>query len=105
MGMFRIALFDSVNNEEQSEHLLAGEELHKVGELRGKVFCRFFKNHISKYKDIAKSSWYSVIYKDMGTALVAQWLRICLAMQRMWVQSLVGEVRSYMPQGKEVHVL
>ena len=40
-----------------------------------------------------------------GTSLVAQWLRICLAMQRMWVQSLVGEVRSYMPQGKEVHVL
>ena len=39
------------------------------------------------------------------TSLVAQWLRICLAMQRMWVQSLVGEVRSYMPQSKEVHVL
>ena len=39
------------------------------------------------------------------TSLVAQWLRICLAMQGMLVQSLVGEVRSYMPQGKEVHVL
>ena len=39
------------------------------------------------------------------TSLVVHWLRICLAIQRTWVQSLVGEVRSYMPQGKEAHVL
>ena len=30
------------------------------------------------------------------TALVVQWLRIHLAMQETWVQSLVGELRSYM---------
>ena len=45
-----------------------------------------------------------------GTSLAVQWLRICLAMQRTWVQSPVGEVRSYMlqgkeAQGKEAHVL
>ena len=56
MGMFRIGLFGPVNNEKQSECSLAGEELRKLGELHGKVFCRFFFNHISKHKDIAKSS-------------------------------------------------
>jgi len=35
----------------------------------------------------------------MGTSLVVQWLRIWLAMQGTRVQSLVGEVRSYMPRG------
>ena len=67
MGTFRIGLFGPVNNEKQSECSLAGEELRKLDELHGKVFCRFFfLNHISKHKDIAKSSWYSVIYNDMG---------------------------------------
>ena len=32
----------------------------------------------------------------MGTSLVVQWLRICLAMQGAQVQSLVGELRSHM---------
>ena len=35
----------------------------------------------------------------LGTSLVVQWLRTRLPMQGMWVQSLVGELRSYMPQG------
>ena len=30
-----------------------------------------------------------------GTSLVVQWLRFCLPMQGKWVQSLVGELRSY----------
>ena len=34
-----------------------------------------------------------------GASLVAQWLRICLLMQGTRVQSLVGELRSYMPPG------
>ena len=34
----------------------------------------------------------------LGTSLVVQWLRICLAMQRMRVWSLVGELRPHMPQ-------
>ena len=33
------------------------------------------------------------------TSLVVQWLRICLPMQGMWVQALVGELRSHMPRG------
>ena len=33
-----------------------------------------------------------------GTSLVVQQLRICLAMQEMGVQSLVGELRSHMPR-------
>ena len=31
------------------------------------------------------------------TSLVVQWLRIHLAIQRMWIQSLVGELRSHKP--------
>ena len=33
------------------------------------------------------------------TSLVVQWLRICLVMQRRWVQSLAVELRSLMPRG------
>ena len=36
---------------------------------------------------------------------VVQWLRICLPVQGTGVQLLVGELKSYMPWGNEVHVL
>ena len=45
--------------------------------------------------------YYSAIKKkknEVRTSLVVQWLRISLAMQRMWVQSLVRELKSHMPQ-------
>ena len=42
--------------------------------------------------------------RDAGTSLVVQWLRIQLAMQGTWVQSLVREVRSHMLWGNEAHV-
>ena len=35
----------------------------------------------------------------LGTSLAVQWLRIHLAVQGMWVQSLVRELRSHMPWG------
>ena len=36
--------------------------------------------------------------RDNGrTSLVVQWLRLGLAMQGVWVQSLVEELRSHMP--------
>ena len=41
----------------------------------------------------------------MGTSLVVQWLRIHLSMQRAWVWSLVGELRSHMPQADKAGVL
>ena len=34
-----------------------------------------------------------------GTSLVVQWLRICIPMKGMWVQALVGELKSHMLQG------
>jgi len=37
---------------------------------------------------------------NSGTPLVVQWLRILLAIQETWVQSLYGELRSHMPQGQ-----
>ena len=39
-----------------------------------------------------------------GTSLVAQWSRICVAMQSMKVWSLVGELRSHMLQSNQAHV-
>ena len=41
-------------------------------------------------------------YQD-GTSLVVQWLRICLVIQRMWLHSLLGELRCHMPL--RAHVL
>ena len=38
------------------------------------------------------------------TSLVVQWLRICLAIQGMWVWFLVGEVRYHMLQDNWAHV-
>ena len=35
--------------------------------------------------------------KEMGTSLAVQWLRLHLSMQEVWVWSLIGELRSYMP--------
>ena len=37
---------------------------------------------------------------DQGTSLEVHWLRLCLPMQGMRVQSLVGELRSHMPWGR-----
>ena len=36
-----------------------------------------------------------------GTFLMIEWLRLHLPMQRVWVQSLFGEVRSHMPWGQK----
>ena len=41
-------------------------------------------------------------HMEAGTSLVVQWLRIHLAMHGTWVQSLVGELRSHMPQTEPV---
>ena len=34
---------------------------------------------------------------------MVHWLRICLAMVGMWVQPLVGELRSHILPGNEAH--
>ena len=36
-----------------------------------------------------------------GTSLAVQWLRLCLPVQGVWVQSLVGELRSHMPHSQK----
>ena len=36
-------------------------------------------------------------WQQGGTSLAVQWLKIHLPMQGMWVQSLVGELRSHIP--------
>ena len=40
---------------------------------------------------------------DLGTSPGVHWLIIHLTMQMIWVQSLVGEIKSHVLQGKEVH--
>jgi hypothetical protein len=44
-------------------------------------------------------SWNDASKIQIWDFLVVQWLRICLIMQRTWVQSLVRELRSPMPWG------
>ena len=39
--------------------------------------------------------------REEGTSPVVQWLRLCLSMQGLQVQSLVKELRSYMPHGQQ----
>ena len=36
---------------------------------------------------------------SIGTSLVVQWLRLCLAIQGAWVHFLVGEIRAHKPCG------
>ena len=45
--------------------------------------------------DYSGGGWYSIvnILKVTGTCLAVHWLRLCLSMQGMWVQSLVRELR------------
>ena len=38
----------------------------------------------------------------IGTSLLVQWLRICRPMQRTQVQSLLGELRSHIPQSLRI---
>jgi len=46
----------------------------------------------------------NVFYKNsLGTSLMVQWLRIHLAMQRTQVQSLMGNLTSYMPWSNQAH--
>ena len=45
----------------------------------------------TKRCNIIKFKTFCDIFKDLGTSLVVQWLRICLPMQGTQVQSLVRE--------------
>ena len=38
---------------------------------------------------------------EPGTSLAVQWLRLPLPLQRVWVQSLVRELKSHMSQGQK----
>ena len=41
---------------------------------------------------------------NLGTSLVVQWLRICLLMQEIWVQSLVQEDSTCLRATKPMHL-
>ena len=49
-----------------------------------------WRNAFEVHQWLALEAWV------LGISLVTQWLRICLAMQGTWVQSLVRELRSHM---------
>ena len=65
-------------------------------------FLSFFSQHLctfyKPYQIKPKGQNTHFNRNGVGTSLVVQWLRICLAMQRIWVWSLVGELGSHMPQ-------
>ena len=43
----------------------------------------------------------AVLKNIRGASLAVQWLRLCLPMQGVQVQSLVGQLRSHMPRGQK----
>ena len=45
----------------------------------------------------------SALKNGAGNTLAAQWLKLCLQMQGVWIQSLIGELRSHMHQSKKAH--
>ena len=45
--------------------------------------------------------WTSFKKVNLGTSLMVQWLGLCLPIQKMWIQSLVGDLRSHMPHGRK----
>ena len=45
--------------------------------------------------------WTSFKKVNLGTSLMVQGLGLCLPMEKMWIQSLVGDLRSHMPHGQK----
>ena len=55
-----------------------------------------------RYSCILEAKWRKSIRETSTlTTLMAQWLRICLAMQGMWVWPLIGETGSHMLWGSQ----
>ena len=44
------------------------------------------------------ATWETQLVFDFGTSLMVPWLRTCLLMQGKWVQPLLWELRSHVPQ-------
>ena len=57
------------------------------------------KNLVNKAFCFIETQLY--IYIIYRTSLLIQWLRLCLPMHRVWVQSLIGELRFHMPSGQK----
>ena len=52
--------------------------------------------------ELERQIMYNITYMwNLGTSLVVQWLRLCLPMQGLRVESLVGEPRSHIPPGQK----
>ena len=45
------------------------------------------------------------LFQNVITSLMIQLLRLCLPLQGVWVQSLVGELRFHMPHGQKNQVI
>ena len=50
------------------------------------------------------SNWHLIQRGIQGSSLVVQWLQICLSMQGLQVQSLIGDLRSYTLQSNSACV-
>ena len=60
--------------------------------------CPLTEEWIKTMWHIHSMEYYSAVRKNgIVTSLVVQWLRFCLQMQEVKVQSLVGELRPHMP--------
>ena len=52
-----------------------------------------------------KKGGYPPVNHQSGTSLVLQWLRLCLPVQGVQVQSLVREQRSHVPRSQKIETL
>ena len=57
--------------------------------------------HMWRSEALDHPVWHLLPDCTYGTSLVVQWLRFCLPMQGLQVQSLVRELRSHMPCGQK----
>ena len=98
---------DGETVEKVADFILGGSKITADGDCSHEIKRRLLfgrkvmtnLDSISKSRDITLST--KVCLVKAMVSLLIQWLRLCLPMQRVLVQSLVREIRSYMPHSQK----
>lgn len=73
-------------------------DLNKLCNIHALEYCRLVILYAAK-QEHSQTLFVSEKKQGAGTSLVVPWLRNHLSVQRMQVQSLIGEIRSHVPCG------